>query len=114
MPSDVHPTSVRASLATLALFACLAVVHTWPLASSPGGLSRNGSPEPVLHEWILAWLAHQAPRDPLHLFDANIFYPEKPPPAYSGHLVVQGSKAAPLIWAGASAVLAYNVVLLTG
>ena len=104
----------RASLGSLLLFACLAVVHTWPLSSSPAVLSRNDTPDTVLHEWILAWIAHQAPRDPLHLFDANIFYPERHTLAYSDHLIVQGAMAAPLIWAGASPVVAYNVVLLVG
>lgn len=114
MATDHSPIKLRASLASLLLFACLAVVHTWPLASSPGVLSRNDTPDTVLHEWILAWIAHQAPRDPLHLFDANIFYPEPHTLAYSDHLIVQGSMAAPLIWAGASPVVAYNVVLLAG
>lgn len=30
------------------------------------------------------------PRDPLHLFDANIFYPEPRTLAYSDHLIVEG------------------------
>jgi len=114
MASDDFPINLRASLASLLLCACLAVVHTWPLSSSPGVLSRNDAPDTVLHEWILAWIAHQAPRDPLHLFDANIFYPEPHTLAYSDHLIVQGSMAAPLLWAGASPVVAYNVVLLAG
>src|SRR5262245_9983038 len=114
MSSDVRPISMRVSLASFVLFACLAVIHTWPLASAPGVLSRNDNPDTVLHEWILAWIAHQGPRDPLHLFDANIFYPERHTLAYSDHLIVQGAMAAPLIWAGASPVVAYNIVLLTG
>lgn len=114
MDNVVRPISVRASLASLVLFAWLAVVHTWPLASAPGLLSRNDSPDTVLHEWILEWIAHEGPRDPLHLFDANIFYPERHTLAYSDHLIVQGTMGAPLIWIGASPVVAYNVVLLAG
>ena len=104
----------RRSLVALALFIVLAVAHTWPLASAPGTLSRNDTADTVLHEWTLAWIAHQLPRDPVHLFDTNIFHPEKNTLAYSDHLFVQGVMAAPIIWAGGSPVLAYNLVLIAG
>src|SRR5207244_5203749 len=67
-----------------------------------------------LNEWTMAWVAHQAPRAPLHLYDANIFYPERRTLAYSESLLVQAAMAAPLLWMGASPVLAYNIVLLAG
>ncbi len=92
----------------------MAVVHTWPLASAPSTLSRNDNADTVLHEWTLAWVAHQIVRDPVHLFDANIFYPEHDVLAYSDHMLVQSLMAAPLLWAGATPVLAYNVLLMAG
>jgi hypothetical protein len=101
-------------LASLALFLALAIVHTWPLATDPGRLSRNDTADTVHHEWILAWDAHQLLHDPRHLFDANIFYPERDTLAYSDHLLVQAVMAAPLLWSGASPVLAYNLVLIAG
>ena len=101
-------------LASLALFVALAVVHTWPLASAPGLLSRNDVADTVLHEWIMAWVAHQLVTDPLRLFDANIFYPERYTLAYSDHLIVQSLMGAPLTWAGFSPVLVHNVVLIAG
>ena len=100
--------------ACLALFVCLAVIQTWPLATDPAHLSRNDNADTVLNEWIIAWVAHQAPRDPAHLFDANIFYPERNSLALSEALLVQAAMAAPLLWAGASPVLAYNLVLIAG
>jgi hypothetical protein len=90
------------------------VAHTWPLATNPGVLSRNDNGDAVLHEWIMAWVAHQVVTDPWHLFDANIFYPERYTLAYSDHLFVQSMLAAPLLWAGASPVLAHNLVLILG
>jgi len=102
------------SLLLLLFFAALAVAHTWPLATNPGVLSRNDNGDAVLHEWILAWVAHQVVTDPLHLFDANIFYPERYTLAYSDHLLAQSILAAPLLWAGASPVLAHNLVLMLG
>jgi hypothetical protein len=101
-------------LASLGFFVVLAVVHTWPLASAPGVLSRNDVADTVLHEWILAWVAHQLATDPLRLFDANIFYPERYTLAYSDHLLVQSVMGAPLTWAGFSPVLVHNVVLIAG
>jgi hypothetical protein len=101
-------------LASLGFFVALAVVHTWPLASAPGVLSRNDNGDTVLHEWILAWVAHQLVSDPLRLFDANIFYPERHTLAYSDHLIVQSLMGAPLAWAGFSPVLVHNVVLIAG
>lgn len=105
---------MRRKAASLFLFGVLAVAHTWPLATNPGVLSRNDNGDAVLHEWILAWVAHQVVADPLHLFDANIFYPERYTLAYSDHLFVQSMLAAPLLWAGASPVLAHNIVLILG
>ena len=62
--------------------------------------------------WRLAWFAHQLPRDPWHLFDANIFYPEKRTLAYSDALLLPSMLGAPLIWAGVSAVLVHNLLVL--
>jgi hypothetical protein len=92
----------------------LAVVHTWPLVTAPGTLSRNDNGDAMLNEWILAWVAYQLPRVPAHLFDANIFYPERGSLAFSEPLIVPALMGAPLSWLGASPVLVYNIVLLLG
>jgi hypothetical protein len=105
---------VRQAAAALALFALLAIVHTWPLASAPATHSRHDNSDPMLNEWALAWIAHQLPRDPLRLFDANIFHPERHTLAYSEHLFVQGLMGAPLRWAGASTLLVHNLLLIAG
>lgn len=98
----------------MALSLLLAIVHTWPLATNPGRLSRNDTADTVHHEWILAWDAHALATDPLNLFDANIFHPERDTLAYSDHLIVQGLLGAPLFWWGASPVLVYNLLLIAG
>jgi hypothetical protein len=110
----VRELSFRSQFVVLALFIALAVVHTWPLASAPATLSRNDSGDTVLHEWTIAWVAHQIVRQPLHLFDANIFYPERYTLAYSDHMLVQALMGAPLLWSGASPVLVYNLLLMAG
>jgi hypothetical protein len=107
-------TRLAFPIASLLLFILLAVVHTWPLATAPGRLSRNDAPDTVHKEWILAWDAHQLAHDPLRLFDSNIFYPKRNTLAYSDHLVVQALMGAPLLWLGASPVLVYNLLIITG
>jgi hypothetical protein len=97
-----------------ALCLLLAIVHTWPLATDPGHLSRNDNADAELNEWILAWVAHQLPRAPAHLFDGNIFYPERDSLAFSEPLIVPALLGAPLHWLGASPVFVFNIVLLLG
>jgi hypothetical protein len=98
----------------LALFVVLAIAHTWPLASGPDRYSRNDNMDTQLNEWTMAWVAHAIVHDPRHLFDANIFYPEKHTLAFSENLIVQGVMAMPLFWAGASPVAAFNIILILG
>ena len=64
--------------------------------------------------WVLAWVAHQLPNAPAHIFDANIFYPERNTLAYSETLLVPGMLAAPLHWLGVAPILVYNLVFLSG
>jgi hypothetical protein len=104
----------RAAAGCFALFVVLAIGETWPLTTAPGRLSLNSNGDTVLNEWVVAWVAHQAPRSPLHLFDANIFYPERGTLAYSESMLLQGALGAPLLWLGASPVLTYNLLLLAG
>ncbi|HEX7284183.1 MAG TPA: hypothetical protein VF239_19145 [Vicinamibacterales bacterium] len=92
----------------------MAVVHTWPLASDPAHLSRLDNDDAALNTWVISWVAHALPRDPLNLFNAPIFYPEQNTLAYSEHLFVQSVMGAPLLWAGASPVLVHNLLLIAG
>jgi hypothetical protein len=98
----------------LAVMLAATLVQTWPLVTNPAHLSRNDNADTKLNEWAIAWVAHELPRAPLRLFDANMFYPERHTLAYSETLFVQGVMAAPLLWLGASPVLAYNIVLIAG
>ncbi len=92
----------------------LAILHTWPVVTNPGRLSGNDNGDAQLNEWILAWVAHQLPRAPARLFNANIFYPAPDSLAFSEPLIVPALLGAPLRWLGASPVLVYNVVLIAG
>lgn len=101
-------------LPALGVCVALALVHTWPLVSAPGLLSRTDNADTMLNQWILAWVAHALVTNPLDLFNANIFYPEPRTLAFSEHLFVPSLFGAPLFWLGASPVFVYNVVLWIG
>jgi hypothetical protein len=91
--------------------ALLTVVMTWPQARLMHSVPDLG--DPLLSTWRTAWIAHQLPRDPLHLFDANIFHPERRTLAFSDATILPGLAAAPLLWAGVHQVIVYNLLLLS-
>lgn len=91
-------------------FAVLAVAMTWPLLS-PGANVLPGSDDAYFSVWRLAWFAHQLPRDPSHLFDANIFHPATGTLAFSDAMLLVSAMGAPAIWLGASPALVHNVLM---
>lgn len=99
-------------LAELILFAGLTLLHTWPLASNPAHLSRLDNDDTAFNTWVVAWVEHALLRDPLHLFEAPIFYPEHDTLAYSEHMVVPAIIGLPFHWARASPVLVYNLLVI--
>jgi hypothetical protein len=74
---------------------------TWQQVVAFHAVSDLG--DPLFSIWRLSWVAHQLPRDPLHLFDANIFFPELRTLAYSDAMLVPALLAAPFIWLGSVA-----------
>ena len=92
----------------------LTVLHTWPLASNPSGLSRLDNADTALNTWIVSWVAHELPRAPLSVFDAPMFHPERRTLAYSEPLLVPGAMAIPLQAAGLSAATTYNLIAMAG
>src|SRR5262245_59137961 len=111
---EVRRSGAKWALASLVFFAAMTVVHTWPLAAAPATWSRHDNGDAMLNEWIVAWIAHQLPRNPLQLFDANIFYPEPNALAFSEHMFVPSLMGAPLLWAGLSSLLTHNVLVIAG
>lgn len=96
----------------LLLYAVLTAVMTYPQIVRMSDSVAINDGDPLFSTWRLAWIAHQMPRDPLHLFDANIFYPERLTLAFSDSMLVPGLLAAPLLWLGVPQLVVYNVMLL--
>ncbi|MGH9400278.1 MAG: hypothetical protein ACRD00_07900 [Thermoanaerobaculia bacterium] len=112
IPARAGPRA-RALAAAAAFYALAAAVFTWPLVLHLG----SGLPDlwdAKLNAWILNWDFHQTFRDPLHLFDANIFYPARYVLAFSENLYGAAVFGFPLYAAGASSLLVYNVLFLLG
>ena len=66
--------------------------------------------DPLFSMWRLAWVAHQVVRDPRHLFDANIFYPEPGTLTYSDAMLLPAFVVAPMIWAGVPIAVVYHLL----
>jgi hypothetical protein len=97
----------------LLVFTALTAVMTYPqVLHLRDGVHDDG--DPLLNTWTLAWVAHQLPRAPARLFDANIFSPERKTLAFTETLLLPGVVAAPLHWVGVAPLLVHNLVLLSG
>ena len=103
----------RYLLGALALYALLAVPMTYPQALHLTDTVHDDG-DPLLNAWALAWVAHQLPLAPAHLFDANAFYPERRALAFSETMLVPAVAVAPLRWLGAGVLFTYNIVFLSG
>ncbi|PYQ52883.1 MAG: hypothetical protein DMF59_03180 [Acidobacteria bacterium] len=100
-------------LALFAFFLIAATVLTWPLAANlPTAVSDLG--DPLLNAWILDWDCYALTHQPLHLFDAPIFYPAKYPLAYSEHLVGVALLILPFWLTGLGAITIHNIAILLG
>jgi hypothetical protein len=101
-----HVTAWQAAV----MFAVLTGILTWPQVRHP--LSVPDHFDPYFSMWRIGWIAHQLPRDPVHLFDANIFYPLRHALAFSDAVLLEGTAAAPFLWLGVPLVVVYNAEIL--
>jgi hypothetical protein len=104
--------SYRSPSLALFFYLCLAVITTHPLWLHLADAVPGDIGDPLLNTWILAWDSHALLTDPLHLFDANIFYPLPHTLAYSEHLLSTAALVLPLGLVSGEPVVAYNLSLL--
>jgi hypothetical protein len=100
-----------APAAAYAAYLLLAFLATWPLLRR----ARDhvfGLATPELNIWAMGFVLHQLPREPLHLFDGNAFYPYPRSLAFSEHLFVPSLLGAPIALLSGNLVLAHNLVAL--
>jgi hypothetical protein len=94
------------------LFVLLTLVLTVPLSLAPATKALPLSADTRLFLWTISWDVHALLRQPLSIFDANIFFPEPRTLAYSEHLIGSAILGAPALLASGNPVLALNVIVL--
>ncbi|HWQ15440.1 MAG TPA: hypothetical protein VNL77_21745, partial [Roseiflexaceae bacterium] len=105
---DTRPA--RAAWPVLA-YVSLAAAMTWPQVARMDSALAGGA-DPLLHVWILAWDIHALGAAPLEVWSPPAFYPYPDALAFTDNHLALALLAAPLVWAGASPVLAYNALNL--
>jgi hypothetical protein len=100
-----------AAFASLGIALALAIL-LHEQVRQPYGVADLG--DPLFSMWRIGWVTHQIVVDPLHLFDANMFYPERLTLTLSDPIILPALTAAPLLALGVHPVIAYNVLLFSG
>ena len=84
-------------------------------SSSPGrwcAISPRACTDSLENSYIFSWDAHALLHQPLHLFDANIFYPQRLTLAYSENVLGLAVFFAPLYWVTHNSILIVNVATI--
>ena len=100
--------TLREPALLVAFFFLLTLLFTYPIWTAPDTY-LNELADVRFSAWALAWDARALLTDPLGVFNANIFYPNKDTLAFSESFVGPALLVAPVNWAG-HPVLAYNVL----
>jgi len=98
--------------AVTAAATALAIALTWPMAFELGSVGRVDNGDGQFSIWNVAWVARALIADPLHVFDANIFYPHKDALAFSENNLGAGALAVPVYWLTRNPFAAHNSVFL--
>lgn len=94
------------------LYAALTLLLAYPLTINPARGLLNDNPDAHLFMWTLAWDTHAFLTQPLHIFDANTYFPQARTLAYSENSIGSAFFAAPVLWLTGNPVLALNLVIL--
>ncbi len=101
----------RELLCVVAAGVLLAVITSWPLVLHLPSRIAPDLGDPVRTAWEVAWVGHAMLHNPLHLFDANAFYPHPNSLAFSDSLLGYGP--AGFFGSGTVAALVrYNLLFL--
>jgi hypothetical protein len=110
-PDTIAGRALRAAAVGAAAL-LLSVVMTWPLASGLGRLGRTTTMDGLYSIWNISWVAHAIITDPLHLLEANIFYPHRHTLTFSEANILGGVVAVPVWWLTHNPYAALNAALL--
>jgi len=105
------PESTRQRTLALSIIVLLTAVvlrDLWPQF----GTHILQNPDTQLHYWTLWWITTALHTNPMHLFDAPIFYPYSTTLAFSDHMVLLGAIVAPLVWIGVPLAAVLNLLIM--
>jgi len=102
----------REHLGVLAAAAVVTALLTYPVSRHPRTTARIDSSDGQFSIWNVSWVARTIVADPIHVFDANIFYPHRGTLLYSEANLVAGILAAPVYWTSRNPYFAHNSVLM--
>jgi hypothetical protein len=89
----------------------MAVITSWPLVAHLPSRIAPDLGDPIRTAWQIAWVGHALLHDPLHVFNANAFYPHPLSLAFSDSLLGYGPAA--FFGSGTVAALVrYNLLFL--
>jgi hypothetical protein len=108
----VNQQGWREAAAVVVAGALLTAAFTYPIAFKFGRVGRVDNGDGQFSIWNVAWVARTLPTHPLHVFDANIFYPHRGTLAYSESNFGAGLLAIPVYWATQNPYAAHNSVVL--
>ena len=101
---------MRSGVLVFVGYAVLTIILTFPLCLNlPDAVPGHDT---LYTAWLLAWGAHQVCIDPVHIFDTNIYFPDKNTLAYGEHLLGFLPFTFPLFLIFQNALLVHNVLLL--
>ena len=104
-----EPTRQRTiAMSIVVLITAVVLRDMWPQFSTH--ILRN--PDTQLHYWTLWWITTALHTNPMHLFDAPIFYPYPTTLAFSDHMLLLGVVVAPLVWVGVPLAAVLNLLIM--
>lgn len=110
---DANPVPAGRELALVVLgLGAAALLLTYPLILHPGTTGRVDNGDARFLIWNVAWVARSLVVDPLHILDANIFYPHRNALVFSEANLGAGILAMPVYWATRNPYAAYNAVTI--
>jgi hypothetical protein len=107
-----HAAGLKEFGLVLAGAVLLTAMLTYPIAFKLGHVGRVDNGDGKLSIWNVAWVARALVSDPLHVYDANIFYPHRGTLAYSENNLGAGALAVPVYWATRNPYAALNFATL--
>ena len=111
-----HMASRRTAeaVAVLLLSVLVTILLTYPLAFRLGQVGRLELDDGRWSIWVTNWVARTLVADPIHLFDANIFYPHENTLAYSEINLGGGLLGVPAYLLTRNPYTTHNFVVLAG